>query len=293
MFYDKLQIQQAKQVPIVAYLTSIGFAPVGSSGDSLVYNLREEKTPSCYVNPQKNIFNDFGDTGGDVIKLVCHLHQCDFITAIGILLDFKGEHQSKSFFFNQSNHSHPFKESEKLSLTKVKPLQNKALVSYIEGRGVPFEVASLYCYDVYYTHRERNFFAVGFPNDGDGYELRSKASQQPLCIAPKGITTIQGVNPQHTQVNIFEGFIDFLSALVHFNTNKPQCTTIILNSLVFAPKTYEVIKSYSQVNLFLDTDNAGREATQSYQHAHPRVKDYSYLYADYKDFNEMLAQRTK
>ena len=57
----------------------------------------------------------------------------------------------------------------------MQPLQNKALIQYLEQRAIPADVARPYLQEAYYTvaGRDRTYFALAFPNQTGGYELRN------------------------------------------------------------------------------------------------------------------------
>ena len=97
-------------------------------------------------------------------------------------------------------------------------------------------------------------------------------------------------------VTVFEGFIDFLSALTYYG--KPITTpVIVMNSVAMKDRAVEVIKEMgvSKVYLYLDRDQSGRELTEHFRNELQGVDflDKSDLYADYKDFNEFLVSASQ
>jgi hypothetical protein len=85
-----------------------------------------------------------------------------------------------------------------------------------------------------------------------------------------------------------------LTALVHFK--KPYCEydVIVLNSVSNLPQLLTVptnLAKYQAIKLYLDNDDAGKQAKNLIQSKYTNVVDYSFLYADYKDFNEMLVSK--
>jgi hypothetical protein len=60
-----------------------------------------------------------------------------------------------------------------------------------------------------------------------------------------------------------EGFMDFLSTLKinddHIRTLTKGSDFLILNSLRLLDRSYPMLQSYSQVNLFLDNDAAAKD----------------------------------
>ncbi len=67
-----MKIQDLKQYPITDYLKSLGLEPVKSVGKELVYYSPKtnEKTPSFFVNPSKNVFFDYSSNEkGDIMYI--------------------------------------------------------------------------------------------------------------------------------------------------------------------------------------------------------------------------------
>ena len=136
--------------------------------------------------------------------------------------------------------------------------------------------------------KEWNNFAIGFKNDSGGYELRNRIAK--LSTSPKDITTIEGKN--RSALNVFEGFMDFLSALTYFKTDRSGCDTIVLNGAGFVKRILDRLPGYHTINLFLDNDKAGLEAAAQIQQIRPDAINRSQnIYPDCKDFNDFLKKQ--
>ena len=219
--------QQLKQIQIVDYLHTLGIEPVRSIGSELVYNSPKtnEQTPSFFVNTIKNVFCDYsGDERGDIIRLVQHIRGCDFPSACNELKTFRPD---ESYTFQKpTNFSFSGKPDDKgMVISFVRRLEAKSLIAYAQGRGISFVIAYQYLKQVHYKCKGKFYHSIGFQNDNGGYELRSEFFKG--AIAPKFITTIE--IPNSTEINVFEGFFDFLSAMMYFNVSQPRHTTIVLN----------------------------------------------------------------
>ena len=86
---------------------------------------------------------------------------------------------------------------------------------------------------------------------------------------------------------MFEGFIDYLSALTLGLINGAD--SIILNSVSNVNKTIPHLRDYTAIHCFLDNDVAGKTAlAQLTGRFGTKVIDCSTLYSGYNDLNEYL-----
>ncbi len=241
--------------------------------------LRAEKTPSFKINQAKNIWYDFGTgEGGSVLDLILKIKNCTTKEAVEILKNY----DSSSFSFSPANIKNISQnEDKKIELKKITELINKALISYVESRKINVDIAKKYLKDVYFSIDKKNYFGLGFKNDLGGFEIRNKYVK--MCLGKKSITTLRGKNSYN--VAIFEGFMDFLSAITYYK-KEPKDNVIVLNSLSLLRNLD--LSRYDKINLFLDRDEAGIEATKKIKKIYKNVKDYSTLYTNYKDFNDFL-----
>ena len=173
---------------------------------------------------------------------------------------------------------------------EVAPLLRSPLTEYLEERGIPIEVASRHCFRLNYGVRGKRYFAVGFPNMKGGYEVRSRYFKG--CLPPKSVSLVKANDIPADECLVFEGFMDFLSAVTLGVTGNADC--LVLNSVANAEKAAGLLDGYGRIGCFLDRDEAGRRTlavlTKRYGE---RVSDRSTLYDGCKDLNEYLQQTTK
>ena len=179
-------------------------------------------------------------------------------------------------------------EEPQFSNVEVLPLGHYALRQYLTERAIPFEVASRYCKELHYDLRNKRYFAIGFPNDKGGYEVRNKFFKG--CVAPKGTTFIKAGNEPGRECNVFEGFFDFLSA-VTINQDAAEKDNLVLNSIIYLRKSTDLLSHYDHVHAYLDNDDAGRKAVQTLKDClGEKVIDHIADYKGCKDFNEFLVK---
>lgn len=308
------QIQQLKAIPITEYLASLGYYPDRQAGSELQYYspIRDESTPSFFVNPDKNVFQDFGGEKGDIIRLVSLINESGFVQSCQILQSWTPQEiesvspQNRNADCPQTLTQNKPSTSQCIRLIKAIALKNTALIRYAESRCIPFLLAAKYCKEIHYENRGKKYFALGFKSDKGGYELRNRIGSKDFksCIGPKGITTI--VVPGSTAVSVFEGFFDFLAALVYFNVDESQNSVVILNSTSNLKSAFSVLSGYPQIFSYLDNDAAGAKAFEDLKtwkkicdesapnatsNGRNSVIDKSKIYSDYKDFSDLLQRR--
>ncbi|WP_168182166.1 toprim domain-containing protein [Duncaniella sp. C9] len=101
---------------------------------------------------------------------------------------------------------------------------------------------------------------------------------------PKHITNVANSN---ARCNVFEGFIDFLSA-ERLGLNEGN-DSVVLNSVANVGKAIPTLAEYPLILCYLDNDTAGRAAVARLRREFgDRVSDKSALYPDHKDLNDYL-----
>ncbi|MFW6275149.1 MAG: toprim domain-containing protein [bacterium] len=291
-----MNCEQAKeQVRIQDFLNNLTIQPTRFYGRFLWYKsplpYRKDENPSFRIDTKTNYWLDVG-TGetGNIIDLVMKMNFTDVAGALEIIS--KPQLSKKSFSFSKQQ-----KYQNSFQIKHLQLLQNRALIHYLTSRQISQSKAVNYVQEAYYCtypEQKKPFFALAFKNDKGGFELRSGVKTKNFpdgfkgSISPKVITTIPG---NRKAINLFEGFIDFLSALEYHKISKPCNTTIVLNSVTNLDSIIELLKGFNQINLFLDNDEAGELAGTKIKNVHSRVKDYSkIIYPGNKDFNEFICK---
>lgn len=288
---------QAKQIPIVRIMERLGHYPArkDKGGVEWVYisPFRKETEPSLFVNIKKNVWNDFGDIGGNALDFVIRYKHCSVSEALDFLDRlFKHTGYKPAPFVPDRSKVHTV-DSSSLVLDEAAPLSNSALTRYLNReRAVDPVIARNYIKEVYFhnTKNRKNYFALGFENLSGGYEIRNAFFKGSL--GKKDLSLLKGKDGGG-EVLVFEGFMDFLSYLTDINRKTVQSDVLILNSVSFTRKAKQLImaQGYDRVLAFLDNDKKGRETLASFEELPVPVISCGHRYEGFKDYNEYLKQK--
>lgn len=273
--------KELKEIPIADFLRRLGYAPVSQRGRELTYfaPYRDEHTPSFRVNTEKNLFYDFGTgRGGDIFKLAGEL---------ALTSDFREQAkyiaEAMCVQLPMKENPLPFRQSTSAAYedVEVRELDNNYLLLYLANRGINAEIAKRYCEEVHYRRNGKERYAIGFKNVAGGYELRNKFWKG--TVAPKDVSLLPG----NDHCNVFEGFIDFLSA-VQMGLHTDQ-SAIVLNSVANVQRALHHLEEYAEIACYLDNDEAGRNALNVLKELYSdTVVDRSALYQGFNDVNDWL-----
>lgn len=283
-------IKEIKSIPLAAFLSRPGHEPAARKGTRLWYKspFRQEQTPSFKVETTLNCWYDFGlGKGGNIIDLAAELYQstdlCYLMRCIANRYPVPSVQTVASSF--APRHSAPSMER-----FDVVPLEHHALVTYLQERGIPAHIAKAKCKEAHYSFNGKSYFAAAFENVSGGCELRNRYFKG--CRGRKDISYLPWARDgPSTECAVFEGFIDYLSALALSIISGADA--IILNSVVNVNKAVPHLKGYSAINCYLDNDNAGQTALAELTAIYgSTVIDRSTLYSEFNDLNDFLVNQS-
>lgn len=307
-----MNAQQAKQLSLPDLLAKLGHQPTKTlkGGSELWYKspFRHEQEPSFHTSflGGKWIWNDFGDSGGTVVDFAMRYYTTDFAGALAKLQRLT-ETNSPQLRLEAGVPTTqvpaiPANDPKTLCLRTVKALSidsvtGKTLLQYLtQQRGIDPLLATKYLLEVHFLNQEtgKTYFAAGISNEVQGYEIRNAYFKS--SIGKKGVTLIKG--KKQGQAAVFEGFMDFLSALTYYQAfdltkfqEVVQGDTLIMHSASFHQRTNELLQAgnYTTIHLYLDNDPTGQRTRERLQAQFPGLAvDGSAIYKGYKDFNLFL-----
>ena len=223
--------------------------------------------------------------GGDIFNLAGEfIHSRDFLAQARFISESAGVPmvQPDASTFREKTPEPSFEDVE------VLPLRYQALKKYLVERGISPDTASFYCCQLnYYVHKKK-YFAVGFSNVSGGYELRNRLFKG--CIPPKDVSLIKRKDGQAESCSLYEGFMDFLSAVTLGMAEDGD--SLVLNSVANVDRSFRYLDGYERIRCYLDNDEAGHRTVEKLRMRYgEKVSDCRGLYKGCKDLNEYLQQR--
>lgn len=291
-----MNIEQAKSISIAEILSRLGHEPTRRRGHRLRYSspLREEKTPSFDVDTHQNLWYDHGEgIGGDLITFVCaYLKFTREAHTVSDALRWIKNMAGGGYVMLSPPAREPIPAEPTLVLRSDKPIQHLGLVHYLQKRGIPLDLARRHLREVHVRNQDtgKGFFALGFPNEEGGFELRNPFFKGSL--APKAVSFIRGSNPKPKSLHVFEGVMDCLSAMTLAPDQRFAGDAIVLNSLSCLKQLPPYVQNYGYRLAFtwMDNDKAGEKATATLDdffktEAGLLHKPMNALYAPHQDVN--------
>ncbi len=187
------------------------------------------------------------------------------------------------------------KPNQNYQITEIKELQNENLINYLQQRGLSSNIFPL-VKEVHFKMGDKNqyLYAIGFENNSGGWELRNPFYKGSLLKKDVSIIHLNQDSDdrfKNKNVVVFEGFMDLLSFVEMKRFFKGD--VLVMNSIALLNKTKEHLKSYSEIHLFLDNDQAGKVCKNEILKSFPKANDCSEIYSEHKDLNEYLIERIK
>lgn len=313
-----MRVDQAKAIAMWDLLSSMGHAPQRNDKGEWWYTspFRQESDPSFKVTKDGKAWFDHGiGKGGNILDFIMQHQRTDLRGALRFLDNLPLRHaqpqgempasstaqpslwnspESASEARTASSESSgqpstPKDRDGAFTVTKIQPLENRALIHYLKQRGIEASVAGPWVQEMYYRRHGKPYFALAFANDAGGHELRNPYFKG--VVGSKEITVIEAGEGDPLAVAVFEGFMDFLSLLMVVG-HPPAMPVIVLNSVAMQEKASRTIRQMGveTVHLYLDRDRAGQELVEYFKAQLPEqdVADESSFYKGFKDVNAWL-----
>ena len=288
-----MNVKQAKELALVDFIQRLGHEPTSRRGNDVWFKSPlhpDERTPSFKVDANRNIWYDFGrGEGGTIIDFVERYFSAqDVSAALTIISDVTGGIAS---FPKKGVTPKEEPPKERPVIESVSVITDPTLEAYLRGRAIPIDLARLYLKEIIYLVEGRRYRALAFENQAGGYEVRNPGFKG--TVGTKDITVLR--SPGRTDAAVFEGAIDFLSTLVHYQLEAPRSNVLVLNSVSFVERAIAELKAgqIEKLYAYLDHDRAGKDALARLIVEPWQVQDVSGFYRDHKDANEYLQEAAR
>ena len=294
-----LDINKIKAVPIPEILNLLGIQPIKRRENDWIYlsPWRSEAEPSLHVRPIQNTWKDFGEdkSGTSNIDLIIRMGIAPNFYAAAKWIDEHYFGVSEGYDDSRfAGHVHSVLSATSKPKTRIisaGPISSEELLAYMDSRCIPRSLVHRFCRQVTFANSygyQRT--ALGFPTVKGGYAVRSADFKGFVGPGSYSFVSLQANFPSR-EVNVFEGFIDFLSFRALFRGN--QNDSIITNSVSNIWAAIQLIedKGYNELHAYLDADEAGQKATRQLMNVPQKTMvDHSAMYKDkdLKDLNDYL-----
>src|SRR5450432_3401249 len=155
---QRLSCQQANQMDLVDYLSTLGYNPAKIKGQDYWYlsPFRQEDTPSFKVHRFKNVWFDHGSgKGGSLIDFGLQYFNCQIPDLLTRLSD--------HFPFHPPTVSVPKSNSKPtenpIAIIGEHPINSLDLLLYIKGRRIDFSIATRYLRQIDFELQNKPFKA--------------------------------------------------------------------------------------------------------------------------------------
>jgi len=273
--YSPEEIDEVKRIPPEVLLSRLGLE-WRRVGDQLVIRApwREEEEPSVFFRVNEyghTVFKDFGDDEkkGSVIDFVMALNGMGFVEAVGYLRELMGEpvlpeHPEAKLPSSFS------RKSSTVKLTKLSygPVRSGVLKKFLSERNIRKLPKALK--EVKFQLKRAdgwtgNFFGLGLQTTGGSWIVRTAMRKgNKRVVVPDGAehsyALVKGQSSTSPLV-VVEGLTDYLAVYQLFGDEADYLVLGGVGNLKRALKEVDFSK-YSALYVALDTDRAGREATE-------------------------------
>jgi len=276
----RLSLEEANQMDIVLYLSSIGLEPLKIDAEGYWYLalLQQSSTLTFRVDRSRVSWYDHVlMTGGKLVEFGTRFYQCAINEFLDVLTASVALEKALICPSAIANY-----RCKKAVFIKQTQLTSFGLENYLAGRRINVEIAKKYCCEAVFKLQDDVYHGIGFKNDSDGYEIRNPDFKTD-CFQTDITTVLNGASV----AIVFLSFTDFLTFLT---LQEPgidlKYDFVVLNSLVNFQHAFSKLDKYQSVMLYLPTNLEAQNCTAYAILHNPACSDESKLYQSYRDLND-------
>lgn len=153
-------------------------------------------------------------------------------------------------------------------LSNVSPIEDISLLDYMAEQGIPAKVSQNYLQQLklYDRQTKKHFFALGMPNDDDGFELQNREYSGWISDKPdkkkRDISHIRGRKHPSRDLHVFLHMNDFLAMVAREKGHAFNGDVIILHTfdlLDVVPECLDLFK-YKRLISWMPNNDYGKTA---------------------------------
>jgi len=288
-----MNCKQLNSIGLEEVLVFLGHLPTRQNEKEVWYlsPFGSESQASFKVDKPKNLWYLFSEgVGGTTTDFI----QKYFNISVKGALEWAS---NQDFSFHQQIKTS--RSSLNYHIDRIININHPNLVSYLHERGLSEKVYP-FIKELWFTIENKQLYAIGFKNNSEGWELRNSFYKGALhkkditvLSFPKETESVSNNETKKNAVNqkitVFEGFTDALSFIEMQKSFVGDL--LVLNSIAMIKSAIDILTPYSEINLFLDNDESGRNCTNMILRSFPYAKDFSHLYSNHKDLNQHLVAK--
>lgn len=117
-----------------------------------------------------------------------------------------------------------------LAIKDIEPISKTYLIEYLQSYYIPLPLAKKYLAQlcIYNKKSQKYFYALGFKNDDDGYEICNEIIKG--YVDQRAVTFIRGRDPYSAAIHVFKDCADFLSLASGDEKGRLRHNSLVLNS---------------------------------------------------------------
>lgn len=246
---------------------------------------------------EKGFYDWKSDQYGQIIKAVMTLEQKSWKESVIFLKEFgniSSQYQKENLsngVINSISKTIDTPNQQQNSFKNVSEIEpnNPNLLLFFKNKGISIDTITEHTKQVHFEKGDKKYFGLGRKNESGGYDVHNPFMKSK--IGASDITLFN--NKGQDKIVVVEGLSDALSFIEIAKKQKreQEFTVVSLNSVSNANKFIEKFRNFGgDINLILDGDKAGNDATQQILDALKNAKDYRASFnineQQFKDLND-------
>lgn len=266
-------LEEVSKIPMLDYFNYLAQKGVVTfdkkSGRDWYFTTENNK----YTVNDKGFYDWKTGESGKIIKAVMNIENKTWRDSVLFLKDFANINIDKNVAIKPTNQEKESTNNASFKVVKEVEPNNQNLLNFFKDRGISIDTLKEHTKQVHFELGDKKYFGIGLQNESQGYDIRN-----PFMKTKIGTTDITILNnkDEKNSIVVTEGLFDALSfiEIVKANNKEKDFAVVSLNSVTNANKFIDKFRNYQgKINLILDGDQAGTQATNLIKQNIPTAKD--------------------